>query len=176
VARAPGRLAALDLAGLRLARTAAHTPRAERAVRAYSRLGEHAGLWIALGLAGAALAALRGDRDRAARWRRATATVVAANALNQTLKLTVRRPRPCLPGLPPLTSTPTQLSFPSAHSATAAAAACAFDGLAPRRPLRAAAAAMAASRAYLGVHYPSDIVAGMALGGIVGRIAKRSRS
>jgi undecaprenyl-diphosphatase len=173
--RAPGRLAALDLAGLRLARTVGHAPPAERAVAAYSRLGEHAGLWIALGVSGTALAACRRDRGRAARWRRATATVVAANAVNQTLKLAIRRPRPRLPGLPPLTSTPTNLSFPSAHSATSAAAACAFDGLLPRVPLRVAAGVMAASRVYLGVHYPSDIVAGMALGGLVGRIAKRGR-
>ncbi len=134
------RLAELDLAGLRLARTVGHTPRAERAVRAYSRLGEHAGVWIALGVTGAVLA----PPDRAARWRRATATVVAANALNQTLKLVIRRPRPRLPGLPPLTTTPTQLSFPSAHTATSSAAAVAFDGLLPRAPLRAAAGAMIA--------------------------------
>jgi decaprenylphosphoryl-5-phosphoribose phosphatase len=175
MARSLRRLAALDLAGLRLARTVGHTPGAERIVGAYSRLGEHAGLWIALGLGGAALGACRRDRKCAARWRRATATVIAANAVNQTLKLAIRRPRPRLPGLPPLTSTPTQLSFPSAHSATSAAAACAFDGLLPRAPLRLAAGVMAGSRVYLGVHYPSDIVAGMALGGLVGRIAKRGR-
>jgi len=171
LARASRRLAALDLAGLRLARTVGHTPGTERIVAAYSRLGEHAGLWIALGAGGAVLARVRGDRARAACWRHATASVVAANAVNQTLKLAIRRPRPRLPGLPPLTTTPTQLSFPSAHSATSAAAACAFDGLLPRAPLRLAAGVMAGSRVYLGVHYPSDIVAGMALGGLVGRIA-----
>ncbi|HEX5145771.1 MAG TPA: phosphatase PAP2 family protein [Conexibacter sp.] len=157
------RLAALDLAGLRFARTFAHAPRAERAVRAYSRLGQHGGLWLALGLAGGAL-----DSRRRPQWRRATRAVVAANAVNQTLKLAVRRPRPQLPDLPPLTSTPTQLSFPSAHSATSAAAVHAYWHLLPWMPLRGAALAMVLSRLYLGVHYPSDIVAGVMLGALVG--------
>jgi membrane-associated phospholipid phosphatase len=157
------RLAALDLAGLRLARTIAHTPRAERAVRAFSSLGQHGALWLALGGAGMAL-----DPPRRARWRRATRAVVLANAVNQTVKLAVRRPRPQLPGLPALIRTPTQLSFPSAHSATSAAAVHAFRHLLPPAPLRATAVAMVASRLYLGVHYPSDIVAGVLLGAVIG--------
>jgi undecaprenyl-diphosphatase len=158
------RLAALDLAGLRLGRTVAHTPRAEQAVRAFSALGQHGGLWLALGGAGVLL-----EPARRSHWRRATRRVVLANAVNQAVKLAVHRRRPQLPDLPPLIRTPTQLSFPSAHSATSAAAAQAFRHLLPRAPLRAAAAAMAASRLYLGVHYPSDIVAGVLLGTIVGR-------
>jgi membrane-associated phospholipid phosphatase len=159
------RLGELDLAGLRLARTVAHAPRAERVVRAYSRLGQHGACWLALGAAGAAL-----DPARAARWRRGTLTVAAAYGANQALKLAVRRPRPQLRELPPLIATPTQLSFPSAHAASSLAAARAFAGLVPTVPLRLAAGAMAASRLYLGVHYPSDIVAGMALGRIVGKL------
>ncbi|HEX7290325.1 MAG TPA: phosphatase PAP2 family protein [Conexibacter sp.] len=160
---ATGRLAALDLAGLRLARTVGHTPRAERAVAAYTRLGQHGALWLALGATGVAL-----DRQRRAQWRRATRAVVLANAANQVVKLAVRRRRPQLPELPPLVGTPTQLSFPSAHSATSAAAVHAFWHLAPPLPLRAAATAMALSRVYVGVHYPSDIVAGVLLGAVIG--------
>ncbi len=158
-------LAALDLAGLRFARTLGHTPRAERALRAYSTLGQHGALWLALGTAGAAL-----DSARRPRWRRATLSVAAAYGANQAIKLAVRRPRPQLAELPPLIGTPTQLSFPSAHAATCAAAVHGFRWLLPRAPLRAAAAAMAASRLYLGVHYPSDIVAGMALGAAIGKM------
>lgn len=163
-----GRLLALDLAGLRLARTVAHAPAAERAVRAYSALGEHGGLWLGLGAAGIAV-----DGARRARWRRATLAVGAAYAANQAVKLAVRRRRPQLADLPPLIGTPTQLSFPSAHAATSAAAFHAFRHLLPCAPLRAAAAAMTGSRLYLGVHYPSDIVAGVLLGATIGRIGDR---
>jgi membrane-associated phospholipid phosphatase len=158
-------LAPLDLAGLRAARTIAHTPTAERAVRAYSTLGQHGACWLAFGAAGAAL-----DPARRSRWRRATAAVAIAYAANQAVKLAVRRPRPQLADLPPLMSTPTQLSFPSAHAATSAAAVHAFRHLAPRAPVRAAAIAMTLSRLYLGVHYPSDIVAGVGLGAAIGRM------
>jgi membrane-associated phospholipid phosphatase len=158
-------LAALDLAGLRAARTLGHTPAVERAVRAYSTLGQHGACWLALGAAGAAL-----DPARRSRWRRATLAIGVAYAANQAVKLAVRRPRPQLADLPPLMSTPTQLSFPSAHAATSAAAVHAFRHLAPRAPVRAAAIAMTLSRLYLGVHYPSDIVAGVGLGAAIGRM------
>jgi membrane-associated phospholipid phosphatase len=159
------RLAALDLAGLRFARTLAHTPRAERAVRTFSTLGQHGACWLALGAAGAAL-----DRSRRPRWRRATGAVAAAYGANQAVKLAVRRPRPSLDDLPPLIRTPTQLSFPSAHAATSAAAVHAFWHLLPWVPLRGTALAMSLSRLYLGVHYPSDIVAGVLLGATIGRL------
>lgn len=159
------RLGELDLAGLRAARTVAHAPGAERVVRAYSRLGQHGAIWLALGAAGAVL-----DPPRRRRWTRATGTVAATYAINQAIKLVVRRPRPQLADLPSLIATPTQLSFPSAHAATSFAAARAFAGLLPVGPLRIAATKMAASRLYLGVHYPSDIVAGVALGAIIGRV------
>ena len=162
------RLAALDLAGLRLARTIAHAPRAERAVRTFSTLGQHGALWLALGTAGAAL-----DGPRRPRWRRATVAVAAAYGANQAVKLAVRRRRPQLPDLPPLIATPTQLSFPSAHAATSAAAVHAFWHLLPGAPVRATAMAMTLSRLYLGVHYPSDIVAGVVLGTAIGGVARR---
>jgi len=40
----------------------------------------------------------------------------------------------------------------------------------PAPPLYVLAGAMALSRPYLGVHYPSDVVAGAALGDAVGRL------
>lgn len=157
----------LDRAGLVFARTRGHTPRLERLVAAFSRTGEHALCWIALGLAGAALA--RGHDHRRA-WRRGTGTVAASYGANQAVKFAVRRRRPDLNGLPPLTPVVTRLSFPSAHATTSFAAARAYAGLAPAWVLYALAAAFATSRPYLGVHYPSDVLAGALLGTAVAEL------
>jgi undecaprenyl-diphosphatase len=93
--------------------------------------------------------------------------VAAAYGLNYLVKVTVRRRRPELPGLEPLTPTVSGLSFPSAHATTSFAAARAYSRVAPAAPLYAAALTFALSRPYLGVHYPSDVVAGAALGTVV---------
>jgi membrane-associated phospholipid phosphatase len=151
----------LDRAALLLLRTRGHDPRVERAVAAYSRTGEHAACWLALGSAGALLDL---DRARRARWRRGLRVVAGSYALNYAVKITTRRRRPELPGLPPLTGTVSGLSLPSAHATSSFAAARAFRGLLPAGVLYLAATAFAASRPYLGVHYPSDVLAGAALG------------
>jgi undecaprenyl-diphosphatase len=119
----------------------------------YARAGENGALWFAL-------AALLRDR-------RALRVVAAALIANTAVKQVVRRSRPSLPDLPPLASTISGRSYPSAHAATSFAAAGALGGSAP---IYAAAAAMALTRPYLGVHYPSDVVAGALLGRAVERL------
>jgi undecaprenyl-diphosphatase len=158
---------AVDLAVYRRVRSLAHRPERVRWVRRYSRLGEHAGLWLALGVAGAGA-----DRDRRANWVRATTCVGGSYLLSCSIKIAIARRRPLVEDLPHLMTTPTGLSFPSAHSASSFAAARAFGRLVPAGPLYGAAAAMAFSRLYLGVHYPSDVAAGAALGAVIGSLGR----
>ena len=157
----------LDEQLLRLARTRGHGPRIERAAARFSRLGEHGAVWLAIGALGQTL-----DRPNRRSWRRARRVVVGAYALNSAVKLLVGRRRPTLDGLPPLTGTPTRLSFPSAHASTSFAGALCYSRLGlPRGVLYALAGTLSASRVYLGVHYPSDVLAGAMLGSTVAACA-----
>jgi membrane-associated phospholipid phosphatase len=158
---------ALDLAVYRRVRSLAHAPDRVRWVRRYSRLGEHSVLWLAIGIAGVAV-----DARRRGSWTRATASVGTSYLLSTSIKAAIGRRRPLVEDLPHLMVTPTGLSFPSSHSTSSFAAARAFGGLLPEGPLYAAAAAMAFSRLYLGVHYPSDVAAGAALGMVVGSVGR----
>jgi membrane-associated phospholipid phosphatase len=167
-------LRSLDERLLLIARTHAHSARAERAVGAFSRLGEHAGVWLALGTVGARRS--RGH-ERALGFRRARDTVLITYALNALVKRVVRRRRPELEGLPALTSTPSALSFPSAHASTSFAGAISYSRLGlPALPLYALAGALSLSRVYLGVHYPSDVLGGAVLGAALARLRAPART
>jgi membrane-associated phospholipid phosphatase len=151
----------LDRSALLLARTRWHAPGAERAISLFSRTGEHAACWLVLGAVGGLTAP---DPTRRRSWLRGALIVASSYAANYGVKLVVRRSRPQLPGLEPLTPVVSRLSFPSAHATTSFAAARAFSDVAPAALLYVAAMAFALSRPYLGVHYPSDVVAGAVLG------------
>lgn len=156
-----------DLWLYRRIRGAARPPAPVQAISRFSSLGEHAAVWLVVGGLGAAI-----DRRRRRHWTRALGGVVFAYVLNTALKAVARRKRPVFEDLPALIRTPTDLSFPSAHASSSFAAARAYSPLLPAGPLYAAAAAMALSRVFLGVHYPSDIAAGATLGTLVGSAAR----
>jgi membrane-associated phospholipid phosphatase len=156
-----------DLGLLTLARTRGHAPTVERAVGRFSKLGEHGACWLALGLGGAVA-----DPGRRGAWLRGVGAVAVTYGANYAIKVTVRRPRPVLPGLPPLTSTVSRLSFPSAHTSTSFAGATAFSKMVPAAVVYPVAIMFALSRPYLGVHYPSDVVAGAALGLAIGGLVR----
>lgn len=106
------------------------------------------------------------------RWRRATlwmlVTILGAVVLDLSLKYAFHRPRP----VPFFTDLPRTYSFPSGHSLFSFCFYGVLAGLLTRRipsrigriPIWTFAALLVAaiglSRVYLGVHYPSDVIAG----------------
>lgn len=138
--------------------------------RGLSHFGEHSIGWVAVALAGAALAPRRrGD------WVLAAVGAFAAHAAAVLVKRVVRRERPHHPAVTVNVGTPSRLSFPSAH-ATSTTAAALLLGRATGLPLPALLVPpMALSRVVLGVHYPSDVASGIALGAVVAALARRLR-
>ncbi len=128
--------------------------------------GEWGAVWVAIGVVGAAV-----DATRRERWLRAAAVAPGAVGVNFLVKLAVRRRRPRLRRLPPLAAAPSELSFPSAHATSSLAAAAAMGRVAPglRLPLYGLAGAICLTRPYLGMHYPSDVLGGAAVGLAMGR-------
>jgi len=161
-------IGAADHALYRLVRGRGGHPALHPHVARFSHLGEHAALWLAIGGIGAAV-----DEPRRARWLRGLSLIGGAYVVNVMVKNVIGRKRPAFEEFPALIRTPTQLSFPSAHATSSFCAAAAYRGLLPTGPLYATATAMAASRVVLGVHYPSDIVAGAALGTLVGTLGRQ---
>jgi len=100
------------------------------------------------------------------------ATVWLTDLITLGIKLSVDRPRPfeVLAEADPLIVASVGTSFPSGHASMSAAGAIVLASLAPRAwPLLALlAVVVAVSRVYVGVHYPLDVLAGLALGTIVG--------
>ena len=86
------------------------------------------------------------------------------------IKRVVRRERPNHPAVAVNVGTPSRLSFPSAH-ATSTTAASILLARTTGLPLPAVLVPpMALSRLVLGVHYPSDVLTGVAVGAAVAKV------
>src|SRR3954449_3025055 len=141
---------------------------ADRWLRRLSTAANHGRLWLAL----AVLLGLRKGPTRRGAIRGLGSLAVSSGVVNVVLKHIFGRVRPDLENLQAhrrLSREPGTLSFPSGHSSSAAAF---VTGVAMESPLAGAALAPLAlgvgySRVHVGVHYPGDVLAGLAAGGAV---------
>jgi membrane-associated phospholipid phosphatase len=152
--------------------TLAGRPAVLTVARALSHFGEHSMGWLAVSALGAVL---QPQRRRA--WLTAGAGALAAHAAAVGIKRVVRRPRPNHPAVTVNVGTPSALSFPSAHATSTTAATVLLAPL-TGVPLPALVVPpMALSRMVLGVHYPSDVLTGVAVGaGVAMAVKKLGRS
>jgi membrane-associated phospholipid phosphatase len=158
----------VEIAALARVQRSIGRPPVVRAARGLSLFGEHSAGWFAAGLVGAAL-----DRGRRRDWLAAATGVVAAHAASIAVKRVVRRQRPIDDSVEVLVSTPSSLSFPSSHATSTTAAAVVYSGLTGRNLVPVLVPPMLVSRLVLGVHYPTDVLAGSALGAVVGGLVRR---
>jgi undecaprenyl-diphosphatase len=159
-----------DLSLLRWMRTHGHSPGLEGAAVALGKAGNNGLVWLVLG---AALAVL--DSSRWESWLICALLGPLAIGLNYGIKLLVKRPRPVLEGLPPLGGAPSSLSFPSAHATSSFAVATAMVRVDPAMAgAFVVAIALSLGRPYLGMHYPSDVLAGAFIGVALGLIVPLS--
>jgi decaprenylphosphoryl-5-phosphoribose phosphatase len=160
----------LDLQLLRVMRTRGHSAGVEKLIRALGKAGNNGAIWIGIGIVLALV-----DPSQREAWLICAALGPVAIGLNYAVKLIVRRPRPVLGGLPPLGGAPSSLSFPSAHATSAFAVATAMTRVDSLGALAfVLAVALALGRPYLGMHYPSDVVAGALLGVALGLLVPLS--
>jgi undecaprenyl-diphosphatase len=175
--RRPGslgdRITALDRAVMARV-SAADSKTLDRVMPALSQAANHSVLW--LGVA-AGLAVTRDKWARRAALRGLGAVALASTTANVAGKRLTRRVRPdgAIPVARQLARRPHTTSFPSGHSASAAAFATAVALEKPvlAVPVGALAAGVGVSRVVTGVHYPTDVLAGFAIGGAAAALTLR---
>jgi undecaprenyl-diphosphatase len=147
-------------------------PAADRTFYLASEIGDFSVLWLLIGAAHG----LRSDADADAFGRLAATLGAESLAVNQGIKRLVHRPRPRpVEPRPHHVRKPLTSSFPSGHASSATVAAMLLSQRDPKlRPLYAVlAATVATSRVHVQVHHASDVIAGVAIGAMIGRFVTR---
>lgn len=135
-------------------------------VSIYTKLGDAGILWIAM-----SIAFLLDRRTRKAGVLALCAMILGLLVTNITIKPLVERARPWLVWpITPLVTEKDPNSFPSGHTCAAFAAAMVWVRTLPQQRDRVIVAVLAVlmglSRLYVGVHYPSDVLAGAVIGSL----------
>ena len=144
-------------------------------MRVITTLGNGGAFWIVLTL----LLLLVFKRTRRMGVYCAASMLLTLLVVNLCIKPLAARTRPyeLIQGLEILVARPHDFSFPSGHSANSLTCAWAIFRLAPKKygvPALVLAVLIALSRLYVGVHYPTDVLAGAAIGILLSEIALRA--
>ena len=135
-------------------------------------LGDGGFIWIA-----ATIVLLIPKKTRKAGIMSAVALLGSLLINNNIIKNLVQRPRPFVtfPDIQILIPTPSEFSFPSGHTSSSFAAAAVFYRFLPKKlgvPSVILAGLIGFSRLYVGVHYPTDVLAGVFMGVILSYMAQ----
>ena len=149
------------------------TPIGDMVIPLITKLGDAGGIWILL-----SVVLLLIPRTRKSGAILAAALCVDVVLCNGILKNLFRRIRPCdvNTSIQLLVARPDDFSFPSGHTAASFAAVAALMLAGERKlwmPALVLAVFMAFSRLYLYVHYPTDILGGIAVGIFAGYVGYR---
>ncbi len=143
---------------------AVRNPILDPVMKVVTTLGNAGILWIVL-----TLLLLIFPKTRRIGWMSACALLFSLLINNILLKNLVARTRPyyVVEGLIPLIKKPAEFSFPSGHAGSSFASACVLYRRLPKKfgvPILILAILISFSRLYVGVHYPSDVLAGALTG------------
>lgn len=135
-------------------------------------LGNGGMIWIA-----ATIALLIPKKTRKAGVVSAVALLGSLIINNNIVKNIVQRPRPFVTftDLQIIIPTPSEFSFPSGHTSSSFAAAAVFYRHLPKKlglPAVILAGLIGFSRLYVGVHYPTDVIAGVLMGILLSYLAE----
>ena len=135
-------------------------------------LGNGGMIWIA-----ATIVLLIPKKTRKAGIMSAAALLGSLIINNNIVKNIVQRPRPFVTftDLQIIIPTPSEFSFPSGHTSSSFAAAAVFYRHLPKKlglPSVILAGLIGFSRLYVGVHYPTDVIAGVLMGILLSYLAE----